>query len=128
MEIARIISIALITTFAVLLLKPHKPEVAALLSIVGGIMVILLVVEGLGEIISNIQALVGRTGIQSELFSILLRIIGIGYLTEFAANICTEAGNQSMAAKVVIAGKVIILVIALPVINNLIEVIVGVMP
>jgi len=128
MEIARIISIAMITTFAVLILKPHKPEVAALLSIVGGLMVILLLVEGLGEVISNVQLLVGRTGIQSDLFSILLRIIGIGYITEFAANICSEAGNQSMASKVVMAGKVVILVLALPIINNLIEIIVGVMP
>jgi len=128
MEIARIISIGVVTTFAVLLIKPHKPEIAALLSIVGGLMVILLLVEGLGEIISNVQLLVGSTGIQTELFSILLRIIGIGYLTEFAANICVDAGNQSMASKIVMAGKVVILVLALPIINNLIEIIVGVMP
>lgn len=128
MDIARVIGIALATTFAVLLLKPSKPEIAALLSVVGGLLVILMFVESISEIIDNLGHLVQRTGIRTELFSALIRIIGIGYLTEFAANICDEAGNSAMAKKITLAGKVLILILALPIINNLVEIIVGVMP
>jgi len=127
-DIARVIGIALATTFAVLLLKPSKPEIAALLSVVGGLLVILMFVESISEIIDNLGHLVQRTGIRTELFSALIRIIGIGYLTEFAANICDEAGNSAMAKKITLAGKVLILILALPIINNLVEIIVGVMP
>ncbi|MCL2756041.1 MAG: stage III sporulation AC/AD family protein [Firmicutes bacterium] len=128
MDIARVIGIALATTFAVLLLKPTKPEIAALVSVVGGLLVIMMFVESLQTIIDSMASLISRTGIRSELFSALLRIIGIGYLTEFAANVCDEAGNTSMAKKVTLAGKLLILILALPIINNLIEIIIGVMP
>ena len=128
MDIARVIGIALLTTFAVLVLKQHRPEIAALLSIVGGLLVILMFVDALQSVITNIATLVHRTGVRSDLFSALIRIIGIGYLTEFAAGICDEAGNTSMAKKVTLAGKVLILVLALPIINNLIEIISGILP
>ena len=128
MDIVKIIGVAIITTFAVLVLKPTRPEIAALLSIAGGIIVLLMFVDSLSTVVASITAIVSRTGIKSDVFSALLKIVGIGYLTEFAAGICNDAGNQSMGQKVILAGKVIILVLALPIVNNLIEIVVGMVP
>ncbi|MCL2846903.1 MAG: stage III sporulation protein AD [Firmicutes bacterium] len=128
MNIVAVIGVAMLTTFAVLVLKPHRPEIAALLSVVGGLVVILMFVDGLRDVIDGLSNLVERTGVRSDLFRALLQIIGIAYLTEFAAGVCDEAGNGAMAKKVNLAGKIIILVLALPIINNLIEIIIGVIP
>jgi stage III sporulation protein AD len=110
------------------MLKSTRPEIAAFVSIAGGVIVLVMVLGSLTEVFTNISAIVNRTGIRSDVFGALLKIIGIGYLTEFAAGICTDAGHQSMSQKVLLAGKVIILILALPIVNNLIEIIVGVMP
>ena len=123
MELARIIGIALATTFAVVILKPQRPELAAFVTLAGGTMVILMFLQGLTTVITNMTQIVEQTGINSAMFNSLLRIIGIGYLTEFAASICNDAGNSSMSAKVILAGKVLILILALPIVNNLIEII-----
>ena len=128
MDIAKIIGIALVTTFAVMVLKPTKPELAAIVSIAGGVIVLLMAVDALAAVLGNFSAIVNRTGINSEIFSALLKIIGIGYLADFAAGICSDAGNNSMAQKVSLAGKVIILVLALPIIDNLIQIIIGILP
>jgi len=125
MDLVKIIGVALLTTFAVLVLKPTRPDIASVVGVAGGIVVLFIFIESLGQVISNITLIVQRTGIKSEVFSALLKIIGIGYLTEFCAGICTDAGNQSMAQKVILGGKVIILVLALPIVNNLIELIAG---
>jgi len=128
MDIARIIGIALVTTFAVMVLKPSKPELAAVVSVAGGVLVLLMFVDSLAQVLTGFTVIVNRTGIKSEIFSALLKIIGIGYLTDFAAGICSDAGNNSMAQKVTLAGKVIILVLALPVIDNLIQIVVDILP
>jgi len=128
MDIFRIIGVALLTTFAVLLIRPTKPEIAALVGLGGGILVVLMFVESLQTIIGNVSHLVDRTGVGGTMFSALLRIVGIAYLAEFAAGICEEAGNTTMAKKVILAGKVVILILALPIINNLIEVVIGIVP
>jgi len=128
MDIVKIIGVALLTTFAVLILKPTRPEIAALVSVAGGIIVMLMFIDALAGVIANITGIVARTGIRNDVFMALLKIIGIGYLTEFAAGICKDAGNESMSHKVLLAGKVIILVLALPIVNNLIDIIAGLMP
>ena len=134
MDIIRILGVAIITTFLVLMIKPHKPEIAILLGLGGGILVVLLFVESLQDVIAGLSRIAGATGLGGDgqgganMFSALLRIIGIGYLTEFAANICEDAGNTSMSKKVTLAGKVLILILALPIINNLIDVIINVLP
>jgi len=128
MDLVKIIGIALVTTFAVMVLKPTKPELAAVVSIAGGVIVLLMFVDALSQVLGGFTAIVNRTGVSSEVFSALLKIIGIGYLADFAAGICTDAGNNSMAQKVSLAGKVIILVLALPIIDNLIQIIIGILP
>jgi len=128
MDLIRIIAVALLTTFAVLILKPQKPEIAAVVTIAGGVVCILMFVDSLAMLLQNVTGIADRTGVSTELFSSLLRIVGIGYLTEFAAGICSDSGNNSMATKVILGGKVMILVLAIPIINNLIEVVMGVMP
>ena len=127
MDIMRIIGVAVITTFAVLVLRPTRPEIAALVSIAGCLVVLFMFVQSLSGVIVSIQNIVSRTGIRSDVFSALLKIIGIGYITEFSASICKDAGNDSMAQKVLLAGKVIILVLALPIVNNLIDIVVGIL-
>lgn len=116
------------TAFSVMILKETHPEIAVLVSLAGGIILLLMFVQSLSGVITNITSIVNRTGIKSEVFSALLKIIGIGYLTEFAAGVCKDAGNPSMADKVILAGKVIILVLSLPIVNNLIEIVVGILP
>ena len=123
MDILKIVGTGLLTTFAVLVLKPSKPEIAAIVGIAGGLVVLLMFVDSLSFVITNLTAIVHKTGIHSEVFGAILKIIGIGYLTEFASSICIDAGNQSMSQKILLAGKVIILVLALPIVNNLIEIV-----
>ena len=91
-------------------------------------MVLFLFVETLSGVIGGFSQIATQTGVPITLFSALLRIIGIGYLTEFAANICEDSGNQSLAHKVVIGGKILILVMAIPIVTSLIDIIVGVLP
>jgi len=126
MDLIRIIGVALLTTFAAIVLKGNRPELATIVTLTGGLVILLLFTQGLGQIVGNLNNIVVQTGISNDVFIALLRIVGIGYLTEFASGICQDAGNQSMAQKVILAGKVLILVLAIPIINNLIEVILGV--
>jgi stage III sporulation protein AD len=128
MDIVKVIGIALVTTFAVMVLRPTKPELAAVVSMAGGAIILLMFVDALGSVVGALNTIVQKTGIRSDIFSAVLKIIGIGYLTEFAAGICKDANNESMGQKVTLAGKVIILVLALPIINGLIDIIVGMLP
>lgn len=123
MIIFKLIIIALLGTLCAVLIKPLKPELCLFVIISTGIIILFQVLDYFVDIVGTFTRLAELTKVDSELFKIILKIIGIGYLIEFASNICIDSGNASIASKIQFAGKVIILFLALPIINMLIEII-----
>jgi len=128
MEIIKIIGVGIITSICVLVIKQLKPEVAVVVGIAGSLVIMIMVINMLSDVLNIFNVIVDKTGISKELFSAILKIIGIGYVTEFGANICLDSGSASIADKVLLGGKIVIMVLALPIITSLIEIIVSILP
>lgn len=127
-ELFKIIGVSILTTVCYVIVKPIKPEIAIFITIVGSCLVLIFCIDYLSEVIFAVTNLVEKTGINSQLFSSILKIIGIGYLTEFASNLCLDSGNSSMSERVLFAGKIGILVLSLPIITNLLNIIIEILP
>lgn len=128
MEIVKIILVGVITSICVVILKNVKPELSILASLAGSVVILVLIINSLTDVISTFAGIVTKTNINMGLFSNVLKIVGIGYLTEFGANVCNDTGNGSIADKVLLGGKVIILCFALPIINSMLNIIIGLLP
>ena len=124
-ELLKIVAIALVTVFAHMLVKQTKPEIAILISIVGSILIITMVVSSLKGVLSTFHNIFNSTSVDGTLISPLMKIVAMGYIGEFGANICVDAGASSVADKILFATKIIILIIALPIITNVINLVVG---
>ncbi|MBQ3214364.1 MAG: stage III sporulation protein AD [Clostridia bacterium] len=125
MEIFKIISIALLTCFLSIIIKNIKPEFHIPILLIGGTIILLMVIDQLKEIVNYILNIFSKTNLDYSMFISILKILGVGYLTEFASGICIDSGNTSIADKVLIAGKIIILCLSLPIITNLLDIIVS---
>lgn len=125
MEIIKIASIGIITAFCALMLKEHKSDVSLLVALAGGGLILLSLIDYFSNIFATISSIVDKSGIPSELFSIILKIIGIGYISDFSAGIVEETGQKALSEKIVLAGKLIIMVIALPIITLLFDTVSG---
>ena len=126
--IFKIIAIGLITCVATLIVRPVRADFAIIISIVGGLIIIFLIINYLTGIFDIINQILGISGINSGLYTILLKIIGIGYLIEFTASICADTGNSSLGDKVLLGGKIIIMVMALPIITTILDIIMELLP
>lgn len=124
----KIIGVALITCIASLVVKPVRSDFAVLISIIGGIIILFFLVSYLGGIFDVFNQIFDFSGINSSLYVIIFKIIGVGYLVEFTASICADTGNSSLGDKVLLGGKVIILVMALPIITNILEIVMELLP
>lgn len=124
----KIIGIAIVTCIAVLIIKPIRPDFAILISIVGGIIVLFYTFSYLSSIFEIFGNIFKISGSNHSLYSIIFKIIGIGYLAEFTAGICSDTGNSSLGDKVLLGGKIIILVISLPIITSILDIIMELLP
>jgi stage III sporulation protein AD len=124
-ELLKIIAVALVTVFATMIIKQLKPEIALLISIVGGILIIIMSVNTLGQVVDTFKSIFNITGIDSTLITPIFKIIAIGYIAEFSANICADAGASSIADKVLFSAKIIILIMSLPIVTTVIDMVVA---
>ena len=128
MDILKIIAIGLVTAICAVILKQVKPEIVIFVVITGSILILFMIVETVGKVLVDYKSLLDKTGINNGVFTSVLKIIGVGYLVEFAGDICADAGVPSVSSKILLAGKFLILVMCLPIIKNLIEVILKFIP
>ena len=125
MEIFKIIAIGIVTTIAVLVVKQSKPEIAVFVGLAGSLLIFIEIINMLSGIFTVFNTIITKTGVSSDLFSTLLKIIGVGYLTEFSASLCSDSGNSSIADKILLGGKIVILVLAMPIFISIINIVTG---
>ena len=121
MEIFRIAAIALVTAFCVILLRNVKSELAAAVGLAGGIIVVLSVIDYFSDIFSAVYAIAKRAGLATRVVTLLFKVIAVGYISEFSASLIEDAGMSSLADKVLLGGKLIIVATSIPVIVQLFE-------
>ncbi len=122
MEIVTIAGAAIIAAAISVLLKQYKPEYALLINLCAGIVILALVLIGAGPIIAEIKSLVTQTGTTGEYIAVLLKALGICFITQMAADVCRDSGASSIASKVETAGKIAVLLEALPLFRQILDV------
>lgn len=128
MEIAQIVGIALVTTIMLLILRQEKPVMAIVLSIVFSVVVFTFLMGKMSAIIEVLKDLTEKAQVNYFFLGTLLKILGVAYLGEFASAICQDAGEQAVAKKVEFAAKIIIAVLALPIMIAILESLMELLP
>jgi stage III sporulation protein AD len=123
MEIFKIAAIGVIAALMIVFLRESKPELALIVSLAAGALILIFVVDYLVQAFQVFEVLMEKSGIDKDLIGAIIKIVGIGYITEFSANICLDSNNKALADKIQFGGKVLILVISLPLLNAMIDII-----
>jgi len=120
--ILKIIVIAIICIFITSTLKQYNNEFANIVSVCGGVIIFLIICDEFAKIIDFLLAIYDYAKIDSDVIKLLLKIVGVGYVSEFTADIAEDFGNKTIASKVLLGGKVVICGMTIPVIKELLSI------
>ena len=118
-DILKVIGVAFITAITAIILKGAKPELSFAVTIVGILIVLSFVLDMLRGSMSIFATISQMAGVENGLIKMLLKIVGVGYITEFSAGILNDFGSSSLADKVTLAGKVTIVLLSMPIVESL---------
>ena len=121
MEVMRIVGIGLIGAILSILLRNSKPEFSMLIPVVVSFTVLACAMPYLIRITEELSRMASSAGINSSYMRIVIKVIGISYLVCITAELCKDAGENAIAAKIELGGKLIILAMAIPIINSLLK-------
>ncbi len=117
----KIVFIAFIGVFISTMLKKMNSNFSVGISIISGVIIIGILYTPLKEITDVFSFFGNEYGIAQEHIKLLLKIIGISYITQFGASVAEECGEKFIAGKIELAGKVLLLSCSMPVFINLIK-------
>jgi stage III sporulation protein AD len=127
-DIIQIVGLGLIATVLILIIKEQKPMFAFLLAAFTGVAIFLLLIGKITSVIRVLEDLAVKSNINLIFLKTILKIIGIAYIAEFGAQVVRDAGQESIASKIELSGKILIMVMAVPIITVIIETVVKLLP
>lgn len=121
MEIAAIVGVVILATFLAVLLRQQRPEQAMAVSLLAGIGILALVLSRAVPVFQTLQQLLQTEALPAEYGTIVFKGLGICLLTQLTADTCRDAGENALAAKAELAGKLLMVMLALPLFEKLAE-------
>lgn len=128
MEILQIVGMGLVVSLLIVIIRPQRPEIGMQLSLALAALIFFIVLGKIGVVLDLFVSMAERASINQMYLSIILKIIGIAYITEFGAQVCRDAGEGAVAGKIEFAGKVLVMVLAVPIIAMILDTVIKLLP
>lgn len=106
-------------------LRTHRPELAMGLSLLAGVLVLGVVLSRLTPFLHSLKQMLALGGLSDGAFSVVLKGVGVCLLTQLTADICRDAGQSALAGKAELAGRVLLLILSVPLYQQILSLIIG---
>lgn len=117
----KIVFIALLGVVASMLLKKAESNLSFAVAIVTGIIIVTFFYTEINNVVSVFKTFTSGYGVSETHVKLLVKVLGISYITQFGASIAEECGEKFIAKKVELGGKILIVSLSIPVLINLLD-------
>lgn len=124
----KVLGIALAGAVTAIIIKEYKPVFAISIGCITAIIIFIMLLEQISYVFDVVHVIASRLSFQDEYITIIIRIIGLAYLARFGSEICRDAGQNAIAQKIELAGKIAITVTSIPVLTAILNLLIGILP
>jgi len=122
-----IVGLAIVVTTLLSKIRGDHPEWGVLLSTTFIVVIFLGLMPKIAEAISVFSALASEVNVGSMYLAPVMKTIAIAYITSFGSQVSRDAGEEAIASIVELAGKVVIVIVALPVVQAILYSLLGIL-
>ena len=128
MGIFQVVATGVLSAVLAITIKKQSPEIALIITIAATVLIFLMLLPMLTEVVGVLTNVGTMLDGGMRYVSLAFRVIGVAYMAELGASVCADAGETAIAAKIDLGGRVIIMVLAMPIVVDIVGVVVGLMP
>lgn len=123
MDIFKIVGLGLAAAILAVFVKNWRAEIAIMISVAAAIIIFLAVAPYLKAVLETFEDISNQIGLDIKYITVVLKVIGIAYVTQFGAELCRDAGESAIASKIEFGGKVMIMALSMPIMYQFLEVV-----
>jgi stage III sporulation protein AD len=128
MGIIQVVAVGILSAVLALTLKKQSPEIALMITIAASVLIFFMTLPLLTQTIGIFTKIGAELDGGLQYVGLALRVVGVAYMAELGASVCTDAGESAIAMKIDLAGRILILVMAMPIIIDIVGIAVGLLP
>jgi len=128
MGIFQVVATGVLCAVLAITIKKQSPEIAILITIASSVLIFIMVLPMLTQAIGMLTNVGNMLDGGFEYVSLALRVIGVAYMAELGSSVCADAGESAIATKIDLGGRVIIMIMAMPVVVDIISTVLGLLP
>ena len=123
MEILKIVTLAMTGVILASLMKSVNKELSIYIVLATVIILFLSIIDELTDIFHFLEGIYDNITYGKVFFPVIMKVLAAAYITDFAAQLCKDAGESAIGSKVELAGKVMIFYLAMPILTAILELI-----
>lgn len=97
-------------------LKAAHREAGKAAALAAGVMLFGFAISRMSSASQTLQAFALQAGLENGRLALIFKLIAMAYVTEFAVQACRDAGEEGLAAKAGLCGKILLMGQTLPLI------------
>ena len=125
MEITTVIGVGILGAILSVTVKNYRPELGIAISVLTGVAIFFMAARSLENVVSGIYSMCEKVGVDIAFFKVVVKVIAIAYITQFASELCRDSGERAIAKKLEMAGKTAVIAAMLPIIKSLLDTVVN---
>ncbi len=114
MNIICICAAAVVSSVLAVLLKKHNAEYSLILTVCSVALIFMYIISSVVVAVSGIEEIFFKSQLNTVYIEILLKCVGICFITEFACDCCKDASQNALSSIVIMSGRICVLLTAFP--------------
>ncbi len=116
-----ILGIAVTAAVSAVALKKYSPETSVLIAVAAGVVIMFRIISEVSPIIEEINSFIDISKTNIDYVPVLIKSVGICFVCQFVSDSCRDAGQNALASKVELASGITVILLALPMIENILN-------
>lgn len=125
MEIVTVCGLCITASVLCKVVEKNNKEISTVISVIAAVIVLMTVISKISRINDVVSELFLQSGISGDYGAILMKSAGICYITQIGSDCCKDCGENNLATVTELAGKISVMYLSLPVIENIISIVQG---
>lgn len=128
MTLLQLIGIAFIAALLIVVVRSTQPLIAAAIALVTSLFIVGQLLGRIDTVVGSFEKFAAEAKVAPIYIQTLLKVLGVAYVTEIGAQLVRDTGQESIALKIELAGKIVILVLAVPMMSIVLETVLELLP
>lgn len=124
-EVGKVAAIAVVAALCAAVVKKQAPEIAAVLALAAGSLILLSCVQGLSTVMDFVGELSDLGGLSPAVVKPVVKVAGIAVVAKIAGDVCKDANEGGLASFVETAGTILALLTSIPLMTAVLSTLTG---